>query len=52
MPARRRVGIQADYVAPDQAGLFFDLVGVVLEGIHAAAPLRLTTRGESVQHCI
>jgi hypothetical protein len=39
-------------VAPDQAGLFFDLVGVVLEGIHAAAPVGLTTRGKSVQGCL
>ncbi|NVL29079.1 hypothetical protein F2S73_28440, partial [Pseudomonas syringae pv. actinidiae] len=29
---------------PDQACLFFDLLGIVAEGIHGAAPVGLATR--------
>ncbi|WP_181134573.1 hypothetical protein [Pseudomonas amygdali] len=44
MPSRRRSGIEGDDITPDQACLFFDLLGIVAEGIHGAAPVGLATR--------
>ncbi len=44
VPSRRRSGVQGDDIAPDQACLFFDLLGIVAEGIHGAAPVGLATR--------